>query len=51
MRTPAITSACSGLVRATPVPNSCQANRSVVPRTLGRETGTGPAVVFTVVGQ
>jgi len=48
---PAITNASSALVLVTPLPNSCEANRSVVPRTFGRASVTGPAVVFTVVGQ
>lgn len=48
---PAITSASSALLRVTPVPNSWLANRSVVPRSFGRCNVTGPAVVFTVVGQ
>jgi len=47
----AITKASSALVRVTPVPNSCEANASVVPRSFGRDSVTGPAVVFTVVGQ
>lgn len=48
---PAITSDSSALVLVTPLPNSWEANRSVVPRTFGRCNVTGPAVVFTVVGQ
>jgi hypothetical protein len=48
---PAITSDSSALVLVTCVPNSCEANRSVVPRSLGRASVTGPAVVLTVVGQ
>jgi hypothetical protein len=35
----------------TPLPNNWEAKRSVVPRTFGRCSVTGPAVVFTVVGQ
>ena len=45
---PAITSDSSALVLVTCVPNSCEANRSVVPRSLGRASVTGPAVVLTV---
>jgi hypothetical protein len=30
------------------LPNSREANTSVVPRNFGRATATGPAVVFTV---
>jgi hypothetical protein len=48
---PAIISASSALVLVTPVPNSWEANRSVVPRSFGRCTVTGPAVVLIVVGQ
>jgi hypothetical protein len=48
---PAITRVSSAFVRVTPVPNSWEANRSVVPRSLGRCNVTAPAVVFTVVGQ
>ena len=48
---PAITSDSNALVLVTPVPNSREANRSVVPRTFGRCRVTGPAVVFTVTGQ
>jgi hypothetical protein len=33
------------------VPNSREANASVVPRSFGRATVTGPAVVLTVAGQ
>src|SRR5919202_3859246 len=47
---PAITNASTALVRVTPVPNSCEANASVVPRSFGRCNVTGPAVVFTVTG-
>src|SRR5437588_3677313 len=39
---PAITSASSALVLVTPVPNSPEANRSVVARSFGRCTVTGP---------
>ncbi len=48
---PAITSDSSAFVLVTPAPNSREANVSVVPRSFGRSTATGPAVVFTVVGQ
>lgn len=48
---PAITNASNALVLVTPLPNSWEANRSVVPRIFGRASVTGPAVVFTVVGQ
>ena len=48
---PAITSDSSAFVLVTPFPNSWEANRSVVSRTFGRCSVTGPAVVFTVVGQ
>src|SRR4029077_21123050 len=47
---PAITSDSSALVLVTCLPNSCEANSSVVPRSLGRASVTGPAVVLTVVG-
>jgi hypothetical protein len=39
---PAITNASSALVLVTPVPNSCEANRSVVPRSFGRGQEPGP---------
>jgi hypothetical protein len=48
---PAITRASSAFVLVTPFPNSWEAKRSVVPRTFGRCSVTGPAVVLTVVGQ
>lgn len=48
---PAITSDSNAFVLVTPAPNSREANTSLVPRSLGRSTTTGPAVVFTVVGQ
>src|SRR6266511_214485 len=48
---PAITNVSNALVLDTPVPNSREQNASSVPRTLGRCSVTGPAVVFTVVGQ
>jgi len=38
----AITSAFKAFVRSTPVPNSCKANRLVVPRSFGRSNVTGP---------
>ena len=50
-RNPAITSDSSALVLVTPLPNSCEANRSVVLRSFGWVNVIGPAVVFTVVGQ
>ena len=46
---PAITSDSSALVLVTPLPNSWEANRSVVSRSLGRASVTGPAVVLTVI--
>ena len=45
---PEITSASSALVRVTPLPSSPEENASSVPRTFGRRSATGPAVVFTV---
>jgi hypothetical protein len=39
------------LVLDTPVPNNRETNFSSVPRSFGRSTVTGPAVVFTVLGQ
>jgi len=39
------------LVRHTPTPSSREAKASSVPRSFGRSMVTGPAVVFTVVGQ
>jgi hypothetical protein len=45
---PDSTSASSALVRLTPLPSSREANGWVVPRSLGRSSTTGPAVVFTV---
>lgn len=44
---PEMTSASSALVRLTPLPSSRDANGWVVPRSLGRSSTTGPAVVFT----
>jgi len=46
----AITSVSSALVRVTPTPNSWEANASVVSRSLGRCSVTGPEVVLMVVG-
>jgi len=37
------------LVLVTPLPNSWEANRSVVLRSLGRCNVIGPAVVLTVI--
>jgi hypothetical protein len=45
---PAITSVSNAFDLVTPLPNNCEANASVVPRSLGRATVTGPAVVLTV---
>jgi hypothetical protein len=45
---PDSTSASSALVRLTPLPRSREVNGSVVPRSFGRSSTTGPAVVFTV---
>ena len=47
----AITSVSSALVLVTWLPNSRDANASVVPRSLGRDSCTGPAVVFTVTSR
>lgn len=47
----AITSVSNARVLVTCVPNSCEANRSLVPRSFGRCKVTGPVVVFTVVSQ
>jgi len=38
-------------VLVTPVPNNCEANASVVLRSLGRAKVTGPLVVLIVVSQ
>jgi hypothetical protein len=46
-----MTSDSNAFVLVTPVPNSREAKRSVAPRSLGRCTVTGPAVVLIVVGQ
>ena len=45
------TNASNALDLVMRVPNSREVNNSVVPRSLGRATVTGPAVVLTVVGQ
>jgi hypothetical protein len=45
---PDSTSASSTLVRDTPLPSSREVNGWVVPRSLGRSSTTGPAVVLTV---
>ncbi len=47
---PAITSDSSAFDLVTVVPNSLDANASVVPRSFGRAMVTGPAVVLTVAG-
>jgi hypothetical protein len=43
-----MTSDSNALVLVTCAPNSREANASVVPRSFGRATVTGPAVVLTV---
>ena len=48
---PAITKDSSAFDLVMLLPNSREANASVVPRNLGRATVTGPAVVLTVAGQ
>jgi hypothetical protein len=48
---PAITSDSRAFDLVTDLPNSADANRSAVPRSFGRATVTGPAVVLTVAGQ
>jgi hypothetical protein len=48
---PAITSDSRAFDLAMLLPNSADANRSLVPRSLGRATVIGPAVVLTVAGQ
>jgi len=45
---PDSTSLSSALVGDTPLPSSREANGWVVPRSLGRSSTTGPAVVLTV---
>jgi hypothetical protein len=47
---PAMTSASNALVRVTCLPSSRDANTVSVPRSLGRSSVTGPAVVLTVTG-
>jgi hypothetical protein len=44
-----MTSDSNALLLDTPVPSSREANASVVPRSFGRASVTGPAVVFTVI--
>jgi hypothetical protein len=48
---PAITSDSRAFDLVMVLPNSREANASVVPRSFGRATVTGPAVVLTVAGQ
>ena len=48
---PAITNDSNAFDLVTALPNSCEANASVVPRSLGRATVTGPAVVLIVDSQ
>jgi hypothetical protein len=45
---PAMTSASSALLRDTSLPSSRETNGSVVARTFGRSSVTGPAVLLTV---
>ena len=47
----AITSVSSALVLVTWLPNRRDANASAVPRSLGRDSWTGPAVVLTVTSR
>ena len=47
----AITRVSSALVLVTWLPNRREANFSVVPRSLGRDSCTGPAVVLTVTSR
>src|SRR6201993_1997018 len=47
----AITSDSRALVLVTWLPNSRDANASVVPRSFGRDSVTGPAVVLTVTSR
>src|ERR1700687_4302223 len=49
--TPAITTDSNAFDFVTPLPNNCEANASVVPRSLGRATVTGAAVVLIVDSQ
>jgi hypothetical protein len=46
---PAMTRLSNAWVLVTPVPNSCEANASVVLRSFGRARVTGPLVVLIVV--
>ena len=48
---PAITNDSRAFDFVTLLPNSCEANASVVPRSFGRSMVTGPAVVLIVDGQ
>jgi len=48
---PAMTRLSSAWVFLTPVPSSREAKASVVPRSFGRLSVTGPAVVLIVVSQ
>jgi len=45
---PAITNDSNAFDFVTDLPNSCEANASVVPRSFGRSMVTGPAVVLIV---
>ena len=47
----AITSDSRAFVLVTCAPNSRDANAPVVPRSFGRPSSTGPAVVFTVTSR
>jgi hypothetical protein len=46
-----MTRASSALVRDTPLPSSRRANGWAVPRSLGRSSTTGPAVVHGQLGE
>jgi hypothetical protein len=46
----AITNDSRALVFVTCLPNRRDANAAVVPRSFGRSSSTGPAVVLTVAG-
>ena len=46
-----ITRLSSAFVLVTCAPNSREANAAVVPRSFGRDSPTGPAVVFTVTSR
>jgi hypothetical protein len=48
---PAITNDSRALLLVTLLPNNCEANRSAVPRSFGRATVTGPAVVLMFTSQ